>query len=182
MRQRVGRCWLPLVQDIKIISSLSLHLGLCATFLKDKREKYATLKRRWKSLLFCFPWLVYSTGSSCFNKYYFLPPLRSYSSQIKTQNFYVYNKPYSTRAGEISTLCASLSTSLSIWQLAMFHLGHSYSNRLTLMATCSRFTNPMVTSSFSTRPLLVVPAWDPTYLSSAQLQTIGIFINQPQLT
>jgi hypothetical protein len=28
----------------------------------------------------------------------------------------------------------------------------------------------------------VVPAWDPTYLSSAQLQTIGIFINQPQLT
>jgi hypothetical protein len=46
VRQRVGRCWLPLVQDIKIISSLSLHLGLCATFLKDKREKYATLKRR----------------------------------------------------------------------------------------------------------------------------------------
>lgn len=45
VKLRLGRCWLPLVQDIKIISFFTFHLGLCAAFFKSKREMYATLKR-----------------------------------------------------------------------------------------------------------------------------------------
>jgi hypothetical protein len=68
----------------------------------------------------------------------------------------------------------------------MFHLGHSYSNCPALMASSQE---PLPHGGFLSPLSFVVSASDPeswnlrpAYLSSSQLQAVGIFVDQSGIT